>query len=128
MHPVHFVAALATLQFLAFSLLTGMAREKSGLKAPAMTGDEHFERAHRVQMNTLEQLVCFLPSLLIAGHYWSPTLVSLVGAVFLVGRLVYRRAYLVDPSTRTLGFLLGFVPTVLLLVAALAGALFRSPA
>lgn len=123
MNPVHTVAILATLQFFAFGVLTGMARAKSGLEAPAVVGDVHFERAHRVQMNTLEQLACFLPALLIAGQYWSPTIVSLVGAVYLVGRLVYRSAYLTDPAKRGPGFALSAVPTLLLLVAALVGAL-----
>lgn len=124
MNAVHVVAVLATFQFFVFSFLAGRARAKSGLKAPAIVGSELFERAFRVQMNTLEQLVCFLPALLIAGNYWSPTLVSLLGVVYLIGRLVYRRAYVADPTTRGVGFLLSVIPTFLLLIAALVGALF----
>jgi len=127
MNPVLVVAVLATIQFFVFSFLTGRARAKSGVRAPAIVGDEQFERAFRVQMNTLEQLVCFLPALLIAGRFWSPTLVSLLGVVYLAGRLVYRRAYLMDPSKRVPGFLLSVVPTFLLLIAALAGALIGTP-
>ena len=126
MNAVHTVAILATIQFSVFSMLVGRARLKSGLAAPAVVGDEHFERAYRVQMNTLEQLACFLPALLIAGHYWSPTLVALTGVVYLVGRLLFWRAYMTDPKSRALGFALSFVPTALLMLAALAGALFGS--
>ena len=70
MNYVHIVALLAILQFIIFGILVGRARAKYGVKAPAMTGNEQFERVVRVQMNTLEQLVCFLPALLMAAAYW----------------------------------------------------------
>ena len=66
---IHFLALLAVLQYLYFGVLVGRARLRYHVKAPAVTGDENFERAYRVQMNTLEQLIIFLPALLIAGHY-----------------------------------------------------------
>jgi glutathione S-transferase len=49
---VGLVAILAIAQYLAFGILSGRARAQSGLKAPAMTGHDDFERMHRVQMNT----------------------------------------------------------------------------
>ncbi len=125
MHYVHIVALLAILQFIYFSILVGQARGKYGIKAPAMTGNEHFERAARVQMNTLEQLVCFLPALLIAAVYWSPVYVAALGVVYLVGRAIYQRAYVADPAKRGLGFMLTFMPTVLLALAGLVGAAMR---
>ena len=103
MNYVHIVALLALVQFIYFSMLVGQARGKYGIKAPAMTGNEHFERAVRVQMNTLEQLVCFLPALLIAAVYWSPNYVAATGVVYLVGRTLYQRAYVADPAKRGLG-------------------------
>ena len=60
---VELIAILAVFQYLAFIVLTGQARRTSGLKAPSMTGHDGFERMYRVQMNTLETLVVFLPSL-----------------------------------------------------------------
>ena len=125
MNYVHIVALLAIVQFIVFSILVGQARGKYGIAAPAMTGNEHFERAVRVQMNTLEQLVCFLPALLIAAVYWSPVYVAAVGVVYLVGRTIYRQAYVADPQKRGLGFLLTFLPTALLALAGLAGAVLR---
>ena len=126
MHYVHIVALLAIVQFIYFSMLVGKARGKYGIKAPAMTGHEGFERAVRVQMNTLEQLVCFLPALLIAAVYWSPVYVAATGVVYLVGRTLYQRAYVADPAKRGLGFMLTFFPTVLLVLAGLIGAVMRS--
>jgi glutathione S-transferase len=126
MHFIHIVAILAIFQFIAFSILVGQARAKYGVQAPAMTGNEHFERAARVQMNTLEQLVCFLPALFIAAAYWNPVYVAAFGAVYLIGRTLYRQAYVADPKKRGLGFMLTFFPTVLLALAALAGAVMRA--
>ena len=126
MHYVHIVALLAIVQFIYFSMLVGKARGKYGIKAPAMTGHEGFERAVRVQMNTLEQLVCFVPALLIAAVYWSPVYVAATGVVYLVGRTLYQRAYVADPAKRGLGFMLTFFPTVLLVLAGLIGAVMRS--
>jgi hypothetical protein len=59
-----------------------------------------FERAYRVQMNTLEQLVGFLPALLIAGIYWPQAVVAPVGVVYLLGRALYRHRYMQDPARR----------------------------
>lgn len=126
MNYVHIVALLAIVQFVIFCMLVGAARGKYKIAAPAMTGNEHFERAVRVQMNTLEQLVCFLPALLIAAVYWSQIYVAAVGVVYLVGRTLYRQAYVTDPAKRGLGFMLTFFPTVLLVLAGLVGAVMRS--
>ncbi|MFK7861587.1 MAG: MAPEG family protein [Granulosicoccus sp.] len=123
MDLVNIVAALAVLQFIVFSFLVGKAREAHGVKAPAVQGNEQFERVFRVQMNTMEQLICFLPALLLANVYWSDTFVALVGIVYLVGRLIYRQSYITDPSKRAMGFLLTIVPTFVLLIAAIIGAL-----
>lgn len=122
MNYVHIVALLAIIQFIVFTMLVGAARGKYKISAPAMTGNEHFERAVRVQMNTLEQLVCFLPALLIASAYWPQHYVAAAGVVYLVGRTLYQRAYVADPAKRGLGFLLTFLPTTLLVLAGLAGA------
>jgi glutathione S-transferase len=121
MHYVDLVATLSLLQFLTFGALTGNARKTSGLKAPAMTGHDGFERMYRVQMNTLEVLIAFLPSLFIAAKYWPPAIVSLIGAVYLIGRMLYWRAYINPKSSRTLGFFLSLIPTLVLCLMALTG-------
>ena len=128
MNYVHIVALLAVLQFFVFGILVGRARAKYGIKAPATSGNEEFERAFRVHMNTLEQLVGFLPALLIAGIYWPDAVVAGIGVVYLVGRFVYRRSYLADPAKRGPGFGLTVLPTFVLLAAGLLGAITRHAA
>jgi len=118
---VELVAILAILQFFFFGAKTGRARRDSGLKAPAISGHQGFERMYRVQMNTLETLVAFLPAIFIAGKYWPPLLVAAVGLVYIVGRFVYWQAYVTEPSTRGTGFMLSMLPTAVLILMALSG-------
>lgn len=127
MSAIHLVAVLALLQYLFFGALVGQARGRYGVDAPAVTGHAQFERIYRVQMNTLELLVAFLPALWLAAMYWSPVAVAAVGAVYLVGRMLYWRSYTRDPKSRSLGFVLSFLPIVALLLAALVGALLAWP-
>jgi glutathione S-transferase len=128
MNYVHIVAVLAVLQFFLFGILVGRAREKHGVKAPATAGHELFERAFRVHMNTLEQLVGFLPALLLASLYWPNAIIASIGAVYLVGRFLYRHLYLADPARRGPGFVLTVIPTFTLLAAAVVGAITRHAA
>jgi len=73
MNGGHIVALLTIIQFVFFGVLAGQARGKYGVTAPAMVVNEHFERAVPEQISTLEQLVCFVYTVLIAA--------GLVGAV-----------------------------------------------
>lgn len=120
---VHLIATLAVLQYLLFVVLVGRARMRYGVKAPAVTGNASFERAYRVQMNTLEQLIAFLPVLLLAGVYWPGHWVALIGLVWIVGRFLYRYQYVTNPASRGPGFILTLLPTVVLLALTLWGVL-----
>ncbi len=123
MHFIDLVALIALLQFFLFAALVGRARGTYGVRAPAVTGNELFERVYRVQMNTLELLVLFLPALYIAARYWPPGYVAACGAVYVAGRFVYWRAYVSAPEKRGLGFALSIGPCLVLIVAGLAGVL-----
>ena len=127
MNYVDVVAMLAVLQYLVFGSLVSRARGTYGIKAPAVTGSEPFERLYRVQMNTLELLVAFIPALYVAARYWPAPYVAALGSVYLIGRLLYWRAY-VAASHRTLGFALSLAPVVILALAALVPAILGKPA
>lgn len=118
---IELVSLLALLQYLAFGGMVGKARIKYGVKAPATTGNEVFERFYRVQMNTLELLVVFLPSLWFAAKYWSPSAVAAVGAIYLIGRVLYAKAYIEAPTSRGLGHMLSLLPVAGLLLASFVG-------
>ena len=117
-----FVTLLAVLEYVVISLLVARARGRYGIQAPATSGNEIFERYFRVQQNTVEQLVLFLPSLWIFGSYVSASLAALLGLVFIAGRALYLRSYVADPAQRSAGLLLSCAPSVVMLIGGLVGA------
>jgi glutathione S-transferase len=119
---VDIVTALALLQFVVFLMQVGRARDKYGVLAPATTGNEIFERYFRVQQNTLEQLILFLPGLYLFAHYLNPLWAAGLGLIYLIGRQIYSASYVKDPKTRSAGFGLTFLPTLVLIVGGLIGA------
>jgi uncharacterized MAPEG superfamily protein len=115
------VSLLALLQFFLFGTLVSRARTRYGVVAPAISGHEIFERYFRVQMNTLELLVMFLPALWLASLYAAPIWPVLLGVLYLIGRLLYLRGYVADPRRRGPGFGLSMLPILVLVVIALVG-------
>ena len=118
---VELITLLAALQALFFGMLVGRARARYSVQAPATTGNEMFERYYRVQVNTNETLMVFLPSLWIAAYYWTPAWAAVLGAIYLVGRMLYLRGYVRDPKQRGPGYGLSLLPTIALLLIALVG-------
>ena len=121
MEYVALVTLLLLGQYLSFLMLCGRARAQGGVQAPATSGDETFERAYRVQMNTLEQLVIALPALWICGYYFDPFWASGFGLIFFFGRIVYRAAYMADPKKRAAGMIIGFLGDVAMLLTGFWG-------
>ena len=119
---VQLVVALALLQFIVFGMAVGWARGKFGVKAPATTGNEVFERYFRVQMNTLEQLVVFVPAILLFATVNSATWAAILGAVWLIGRVIFFYSYTRNPASRSLGFMLTMLPNTILVVGVLIAA------
>jgi uncharacterized membrane protein YecN with MAPEG domain len=122
MEPVAVVIVLALVQYIAFGMLVAWARGKYGVKAPAVTGHETFDRYFRVHQNTLELLVAFVPAIWLFGMYVDPTWAALLGLVFIVARMLYLRGYVTDPAKREVGFTLSMLPVLVLLIGALWGA------
>jgi len=122
MELVAVVIALALMEFVAFGMLVGRARGTHGVKAPAMSGHEVFDRYFRVHYNTMELLVVFVPSIWLFGLYIDPRWGAGLGAIFLVGRIVYFRDYVTDPAGRGKGFGMSMLPVLVLLIGALLGA------
>jgi uncharacterized membrane protein YecN with MAPEG domain len=115
MEAVVIVTILALVQYVYFGIQVGGAHEKYGVKAPAMSGDPQFDRIHRVHQNTLEQLVVTLPALWLYAHFVNPLWAAGFGLVYIIGRFIYGAAYRKDPASRSLGFMLTFLPTVVMM-------------
>jgi glutathione S-transferase len=122
---VDIVTVLAVLQFIVFGFQVGGARGKYGVRAPATTGNEIFERFFRIQQNTLEQLVGFIPGIYLFSRYFSPVWAAALGVIYLVGRQIYAAAYVLDPGKRSLGYGLSLMPVAVLLIGGLIGAVWH---
>jgi glutathione S-transferase len=120
---VHLVIVCALLEFLLFCYAVGRARSRYNVPAPAMSGHEVFDRYFRAQMNTLEQLVVFLPSIWLFAHYINAWAAVALGVLFILGRALYFRGYVQAAGARHAGFVLSAIPNVTLLVGALIGVL-----
>ena len=120
---VELLALVAVVEYLAFGMLVARARGKYKVAAPAITGHPVFERFYRVHANTMEMLIVFLPALWIAGRYASPLLVGGFGALFVVARVWYAIAYVREPKSRELPFVLGMTASSVLVITALVGVL-----
>jgi glutathione S-transferase len=113
---VTIVTVVALLQFFYLGFMVGRARAQYGIPAPATGGHEMFDRCFRVHVNTLEQLVVFLPTLWIFAHFISPLWGAGFGVVFIIGRAVYAVTYKRDPKSRSLGFALTAIPMLIMMV------------
>jgi uncharacterized membrane protein YecN with MAPEG domain len=117
------VTLVALLVYFWMGLRVGGARRKCGIAAPAMTGDPILERHIRVQANTLEWLPIFLVSLWLFAAFWENDQVAAgIGAVWVLGRILYATGYVKDPAKRELGFMVQTLASAVLLFGALGKA------
>ena len=121
--PVFLVMLIALVEYFGFAAAVGRARHRFGVKAPSTSGNPDFERYYRVQMNTLEVLIIFIPALWTFAILIDPMWAALLGAVFIVGRLIFFVGYVKAAEKRSLGFALSSVPMLALLIGGLFGAI-----
>ena len=115
---VALVTLLALLVYLWMFMRVGSARGRLGVEAPAVTGHPEFERHFRVQANTLEGLIVFLPALWLFAVYLNEMVAAGLGLVWVIGRIMYMLSYAKDPKTRSAGFGIQALATVALLFGA----------
>ena len=120
-HYTALITALSLLLYVVTMILVGRARGHYKLDAPAVTGNPDFERVFRVQQNTLENLVVYLPSLWLFAIFWRDAWAAALGVVWIVGRVLYMRGYYAEASRRGTGFVISMLTTLVLLIGALIG-------
>jgi glutathione S-transferase len=120
---VDLVIVLALLEFWLFGIAVSRARARYKVPAPAMSGHEVFDRYFRAQMNTLEQLVVFLPSIWLFARYINAWTAVALGLLFIIGRALYFRGYVQAAEARHAGFAISAIPNVALLSGAFIGVL-----
>ena len=116
---VAIVTLLAVLTYFWMGLQVAGARRKSGIAAPAMTGDPLLERTIRAHYNTLEWMPIFLPALWLFAIYWNDLVAAALGVVWIVGRILYQRGYASAAETRGTGFLIQALAAAVLLFGGL---------
>jgi uncharacterized membrane protein YecN with MAPEG domain len=121
---VAIVTLVSLLVYVWMILRIGGARRRAGIDAPAMTGDPALERHIRVQANTVEWLVIYLPSLWLFAIYWNDLFAAAAGVVWIVGRILYALGYAADAKKRELGFTIQMLATAVLLFGALGKAIY----
>lgn len=115
--------ALALLLYVVLGFNVGRARGRYNVAAPATSGHPAFERIYRVQQNTLEQIVFFLPALWLFSLFVSPVWGGGLGFVWILGRVYYAWSYYRDPAKRGPGFAVGLASGLILLIGAIVGML-----
>lgn len=101
--------------------MVGLARGRTGVKAPAISGNEEFEKYFRVQQNTLERLAMFLPALWIFSYYINSVAGVSIGAFFIIGRFMYFLGYTKEASKRSMGYLIGELGINILMIGSVVG-------
>jgi len=115
------VTLLAILIAIGTAILVARARRTTGIQPPAMIGDPRLERALRVQGNTVEGFIVFLPALWLAALYFQGWLPPVIGLVWCLGRILYAAGYAADANRRHLGFLICILCVIALVILAAIG-------
>ena len=119
---LHYTALITVLSLVLYFVLTAMvgrARGKYQISAPAISGNADFERVFRVQQNTVESLVMHLPVLWLFAFYVSDCWAAGLGAVWIIGRILYARGYYAEAKKRSTGVLISTIATFVLLIGSL---------
>src|SRR5215203_893236 len=124
-HFTALVTCLAILFYFFTSVQVSKARKAFGIKVPATSGHADFERVFRVQMNTLEWMPIFLPSLWLFAIYISDPIAAAIGLVWIAGRVLYMTGYAKAANQRGTGFTIQAIAALLLWLGALGAILWR---
>jgi len=115
------VTTFTLLVYLVLTINVSRARAKYKVPVPQMSGEPNFERVLRVQQNTLEQIVFFLPALWLFSFYVNPLWGSGIGTVWILGRIIYAWGYYQASEKRGIGFAICSLSGIVLLLGAIAG-------
>ncbi|HAG82492.1 MAG TPA: MAPEG domain-containing protein [Cyanobacteria bacterium UBA12227] len=115
------VTVLTLIVYLVLIINVGRARAKYKVSPPQTSGDPGFERVFRVQQNTSEQLIAFLPSLWLFSLFVSPIWGAGIGLIWIIGRIIYAWGYYQAAEKRTIGFGINSLSIMVLLIGSLVG-------
>jgi glutathione S-transferase len=100
MEALALVTVIAMAQVMVFQGRVARARNTFSVQGPATSGHPMWERYNRIHLNTIENLVVFLPLLWVCGFFFNALAAAALGAAFIVARVIYARGYLSEPPSR----------------------------
>jgi glutathione S-transferase len=115
------ITVLALIVYFGITVNVSRTRVKFKIPAPQISGNPYFERSLRIQQNTVEQLILFLPSLWLFSSFVSPVWANVIGSVWIISRIVYAFSYYQAPEKRTVGFAISALMVLILLIGSLVG-------
>ena|ERR1700761_3008749 len=124
-HFTALITCLALLVYMWASILVSRARGKFGVKLPAIAGNPDFERVFRAHMNMLEWLPIFLPLLWLFAVYIGDAIAASIGAVWVIGRILYVLGYARAVEKRGPGFFIQALATIALWLGATGAIVWR---
>ncbi|HEX4637441.1 MAG TPA: MAPEG family protein [Rhizomicrobium sp.] len=112
------VTLLAVLIAIGTAILVARVRTVTGVLPPAMSGDPRVERALRVQGNTVEGFIVFLPALWLAALYFQGWVPPIIGLIWCLGRILYAAGYMKAAERRHIGFGICILSVIALVILA----------
>jgi glutathione S-transferase len=119
------VIVMALGVYIWMSFRVGAARGRHKVEAPSVEGPPEFLRVNRAHLNTLEQLVIFLPAIVLFAAYWGDILAAIIGLLWPIGRILFALGYYKAADKRGPGFGISFLTSMALLLGGLVGIIMR---
>ena len=115
------VSLFAIVVAIGTAILVARVRGSTGIQPPAMSGDPRLERALRVQGNTVEGFILFLPALWLAALYFQGWVPPIIGLLWCLGRIAYAVGYMAEARRRHIGFMICMLSVIALVILAAIG-------
>ena len=115
------VTVITLIIYFVLIINVGRARSKYNVPVPQISGNPDFERVFRVQQNTVEQLILFVPSLWLFSLIISPVWGAGIGSIWVIGRIIYAWGYYQAAEKRIVGFAINSLCNMTLIIGSLVG-------
>ncbi|MGL5062865.1 MAG: MAPEG family protein [Microcoleus sp.] len=115
------ITVSALILYFVVTINVGRARAKYKISPPQMSGNPDFERVVRVQQNSVEQMILFLPALWLFAQFISPIWAGAIGGIWIIGRILFAWGYYQAAEKRAIGFGISTLATLALLGGSLTG-------
>jgi glutathione S-transferase len=110
------ITIVALIVYQAQTMTVGFNRYKHKVKPPETNGPEPFLRAFRAHQNMLEALIIFLPAFWIFAALGNIQAATIIGSIWVFGRILYAVGYVLESKKRFPGFVTAMSCTFTLII------------